>query len=275
VRSQPRYLATIHPLAAILREVIGAQGPVSEMLQPGASPHTFEPRPSDIERASAAVALFYVGPALDAWAAGLPARQKVAMLPLVPRANLLPYEADPDEPAGKEAGSHGDFDPHFWTDPRVVQGMLPGLVAALAQLDRAKSGAYRSNAASFSRRLDELDRQVAAILAPVRGQPVFLFHPSFRYLLKRYGLKYAGVVEPFPGKEPSPRHLERLIRRLQREGAKAVFSEPQLPRRPAEVLAESAGVRLRVLDDTGGVPGRMTYAELILYNAHVLREALQ
>jgi ABC-type Zn uptake system ZnuABC Zn-binding protein ZnuA len=94
-------------------------------------------------------------------------------------------------------------------------------------------------------------------------------------LLKRYGLEYAGVIEPYPGKEPMPRHIEKLVRRLQQARAKAVFSEPQLPERPAQVLAETAGVKLRVLDVTGGLPGRMTYAELILYNARVLREALQ
>jgi zinc transport system substrate-binding protein len=268
-------VATIHPLATILQEVIGSGGQVAVMLPPGASPHTFEPRPSDVERASAAVSLFYVGSALDAWAAGLPARQRVEVLSLIPRANLLPHVADPDEHAGKHQGSHEEFDPHFWTDPRTVRAMLPGLVDALCKLDSGSCGAYRSNAASFSARLEDLDRQAAEILAPVRGRPVFLFHPSFRYLLKRYGLKYAGVIEPFPGKEPSPRYLQQLVRRLHREGAGAVFSEPQLPRRPAQVLAESARVKLHVLDVIGGVDGRMTYAELILSNARVLREALQ
>jgi ABC-type Zn uptake system ZnuABC Zn-binding protein ZnuA len=274
-RSQPRYMATIHPIAAIMQEVIGARGRVSEMLPPGASPHTFEPRPSDVESASAAFGLFYVGPALDSWAAGLPAKQKVALLSLVPRADLLPYVADPDEPAGTGKGSEGDFDPHFWMDPLTVKAMLPGLVDTLCKHDSGSCSVYRSNAARLSARLQDLDRQVAEILAPVRGRPVFLFHPSLRYLLKRYGLKYAGVIEPFPGKEPSPRYLQRLVRRLHQDGAKAVFSEPQLPRRPAEVLAETAHVKLRVLDDSGGVAGRMTYAELILYTARVLREALE
>jgi zinc transport system substrate-binding protein len=274
-RSRPRFLATIHPIAAILQEVIGSRGRVSEMLPPGASPHTFEPRPSDVESASAAVVLCYVGPALDGWAAGLPAKHKVALLSLIPRADLLPYLADPDEPAGTGKDSEGDFDPHFWMDPLLVKAMLPGLVDRLCEEDRGSCPAYRSNAARLSAQLQDLDRQVAAILAPVRGKPVFLFHPSLRYLLERYGLKYAGVIEPFPGKEPSPRYLQRLVRRLHQEGAKAVFSEPQLPRRPAEVVAETARVKLRVLDVSGGVAGRMTYAELILYNARVLREALQ
>jgi zinc transport system substrate-binding protein len=274
-RSQPPYMATIHPLAVILREVIGTRGRVAEMLPPGASPHTFEPRPSDAESASAAIALFYGAPTLDGWAAGLPAKQKVELLHLIPRSDLLPYVADPDEPPSSKEGSHDDFDPHFWMDPLTVKAMLPRLVDRLCQLDRGSCGAYRSNATNFSSRLEELDRQVAETLAPVRGKPVFLFHPSLRYLLKRYGLKYAGVIEPFPGKEPSPRYLQQLVRRLHQEGANAVFSEPQLPRRPAEVVAETARVKLRVLDDTGGIPGRMTYAELIRYNAQVLREALQ
>jgi len=54
-----------------------------------------------------------------------------------------------------------------------------------------------------------------------------------------------------------------------------VLTEPQLARRPAEVVAEAAGVRCYEMDPLGGVPGRETYSELLRYNARVLVEALQ
>lgn len=51
--------------------------------------------------------------------------------------------------------------------------------------------------------------------------------------------------------------------------------EVQLSRRPAEVLAAEANVALYELDPKGGVAGRDTYEQLLLFNAAVLAEALQ
>jgi ABC-type Zn uptake system ZnuABC Zn-binding protein ZnuA len=62
---------------------------------------------------------------------------------------------------------------------------------------------------------------------------------------------------------------------IKREGIKAVFTEPQLARRPAEVVAEAGGVPVFEIDPLGGVPGKMRYEELIRSNAKVLNEALQ
>ncbi len=131
------------------------------------------------------------------------------------------------------------------------------------------------NSVKFAAKLDTLDKQVMSILADVRGKPVLLFHPSFRYLLKRYGLKYIGSVEPSPGKESSPKFLSEVVARLQAEGAKAVFYEPQLPNNPAKAVAEASGAKVYELDPNGGTEGRKTYFELILYNAYTLKKALQ
>jgi zinc transport system substrate-binding protein len=261
----PRYVATIQPLAAILREVAGGRAEVTALVPPGASPHTYEPRPSDVVHAESATALFHVSPLLDAWAARLPAPRRVEVLALVPPAHRLPL-ADPP--------SDGAIDPHFWTDPLTVKALLPGLRRTLCALDPPGCRTYSAGARRFRAALERLDAEVAALLAPVRGRAVVLFHPSFRYLLVRYGLVMAASLEPSPGKEPTPRYVVDVVRAVKRLGVRSVFTEPQLPPRPAEVVAEEAGVALHVLDPNGGVAGRETYADLIRYNARVLREAL-
>ena len=102
-----------------------------------------------------------------------------------------------------------------------------------------------------------------------------LFHPSFLYLLKRYGMKYAGSIEPIPGKEASPQYIIEVTKRIQDLKVRAVFTEPQLARRPAEIVSESAGVPLFELDPNGGTQGKMTYEELMRYNAGVFAKALK
>ncbi|MDA8163919.1 MAG: metal ABC transporter substrate-binding protein [Desulfobacteraceae bacterium] len=276
---EARYAATIQPLAAILKEVVGARGEVARVLPPGSSPHTFEPRPSDAVMLQRSLALFYAGPGLDReWTQGLPAPRKVEMLQLVPPEYRLPMVAHHDEEGkgghGHEHEGSGTIDPHFWTDPLTVRAMLPGLVRQLTEIDPEGRALYERNAAAFAADLDRLNAQVAEILRPVAGKPVFLFHPSFQYLITRYHLNLAGLLEPFPGREPSPKTLNALIEKVTRVHARALFTEPQLPSQPAKVLAEAAGLKLYELDPLGGTKGRQSYNDIILYNARTLREAL-
>jgi zinc transport system substrate-binding protein len=261
----PRLVATIHPLVTILRPVIGPGGEVARLVPPGASPHTFEPRPSDVRAVEGAAALIVVSPDLDGWAWWLPAARRLEASAWVPPAMRLPQ---------LEAGGTSAVDPHFWTDPLTVAAALSGLVAHLCEIDAGGCASYGVRAARFSGRLARLQRKLERLLAPVRGRSVLLFHPSFQYMLRRYGLLLAGVIEPFPGKEPPPRYLADIVGRLRTSDA-AIFSEPQLPSRPAEVVAEAAGRPVGVLDPNGGVAGRETYAELMVFNARALRAALR
>lgn len=270
------YVATIAPLAQIIRAVTGDRSVVRTLLQPGTSPHTYEPRPSDIRATERALAVFFVDESLDGWAARLPGATKVRALALVPESFRLSFEADDDRSEEHEHDhDHGLYDPHFWGDPLAVKAMLPELVERLSELDPEGTTVYAQNAERFAAKLEQLNRDMDAQMAPLAGVPVVQFHPSWNYFLQRYGLKPGALVEPSPGKEATAQHIAGVAETIKRDGIKAVFTEPQLARRPAEVVAEAGGVPVFELDPLGGVPGRMTYEELIRSNAAVLLEALQ
>ena len=264
-RPPARFVATIPPLGFILREIVRDTGAVAVLLPPGASPHTYEPRPSDAAAAQGSAALVFDDSLLDGWAARLAPRRRIEMFALVPAANRLRLPSMRENVAGAP-------DPHFWTDPTVVGAIIPALTDSLCAIDAPACTRYRANAAQFTDSLRALDTELAAVLGPLRGRAVVLFHPSFQYLLARYGIRVAAVVEPAPGKEPTPRDIEALAAAAARAGATTIFTEPQLPRRPAEVIAEVARLHLAELDPLGGTPGRDSYAALLRYNAAVLRE---
>ena len=271
----PTYVATAPPLGMILREVAGNRAEVHILLPPGASPHTYEPKPSEVRTLAQATAFFYGGELLDGWAADLRSADKVAMCDLVPEELRLPLPVHGHHHGHDHA--HGDEveeDPHFWTSPRTVRSMLPPLVEALAQRDPAGANEYAANAQRFDAALGELDRELAGTLADVRGEHLLLFHPSFGYLMHDYGLELAAVVEPVPGQEPTPQFFAQLAELTERENLKAVFTEPQLPSAPAQAIARETGLPLFELDPLGGGAGRSTYAGLLRYNARTLAEAL-
>lgn len=265
-----RYVATIPPVAAILREIVADRGQVNCLLQPGASPHTYDPSPSDAATAERCAALFWVDPMLDGWVTSLEAPERIALFEMVPEKIRLGLATDHH---GRQDDS-ATWDPHFWTSPMAVKAILPALAERLGSLDPVGASTYEANAGRFSEELDDLHESVLEIMEPFAGEALLVFHPSFQYFTHDYGLTTAGVIEPSPGREPSPRYLVELMRVIEEHDVKAIFTEPQLPRAPGEMLSQETGLPLYVLDPLGGSEGRDTYTELILYNAEVLRDAL-
>ena len=100
------------------------------------------------------------------------------------------------------------------------------------------------------------------------------FHGSFNYFAADYGLRVVAVIEPYPGKQPSAAYLKDVLQALDGKPVGALFTEPQLDARPAQVLAKEASLPLKELDPLGGGPGRDSYAALMRFNVEQLASVL-
>ncbi len=271
----PVFVATIKPVALILKELCGDTAEVRTLLPPAASPHTFEPSPSDLRMINGATLFISVAPNLDGWAAGLGEADAVEMITFVPRDKLL----FTDHHHHHDHGDHHDHsradpaNPHFWLDPVLVDDLLPGLKAALCEAAPEDCETFTKNAEAFSKRLRDLDEKTRLALAPVADSKVITFHPSFDYLFASYGIEVAAVLEATPGSEPSPKYLHEIVKLVESAGVRGIFSEPQLPARSAEAVAEAAGAQLYMIDPLG--MEATSYEELIDQNTARILEALR
>jgi len=290
-RHSIRFTATIPPVGMILRPVVEGRAQVDVLLGPGDSPHTYDPRPSDVQAVSGSLRLVHVHKHLDGWVTALPA-ERLTLAPMVPatwrqampsgrRGHESSRERSPrdEETQAEEADETGEatasMDPHFWSDPLAVEAMLPALVDTLCSADAEGCPTYQANADTFATNLQMLDSQLATMLHPLADTKVALSQPFFQYFLARYGLRVVDIVEPLPAKEPSPRQVSRQIETLQTDGARILFTQAQLPDRSARAVAEGASIPILALDPIGGVDGRSTYPDLLLYNARRMLAELE
>lgn len=279
--SQTKYVTTLYPFKNILESVVGSRGQVYSILPPGASPHTYLLRPSEILNVETASAFFLGGHNLDEWALKFQNPYRIELIDLIPEKYLKHFNFENHPESGREdeidnQHEHGSgVDPHFWTDPLLVKSLLPILADTLGVIDPEGYETYKNNAARFTNQLDSLYLTIAKYLTPVRGKSVILSHPFFRYFLDRFEIKLFYVIESSPGKELTPRGLRDIIKKVKNENVKAIFVHPQLPDRSARVIAESTGISIYELDPIGGVPGRRSYSELLLYNAQIILETLK
>lgn len=295
--ARPSFAATIHPLYAIVAEVAGDRADVHRIAPPGASPHTFELRPGDAQRTSDAAVLFYVHDHLDGWAAKAPSSNRVAAFDLLGEEfhrRFAPVEAGAccleharmkaaereAAASGHEGHGHevhvveaGGLDPHFWMDPLAAAAFARSAAETMAGADPDGAADYRRNAEAFSARMDDLVVEATDAAAPARDGVIVVAHPAFGYLFDRLGLETGAVVEITPGTEPGAQEIANIVELVRASDSVAVFLEPQLSNAPARVIAREVGVPVFELDPIGGVEGRQTYRDVVMYNARNLGAA--
>lgn len=263
--TQPLYVATIQPLASILKEIVGDRGDVFCLLKVGSSPHTYDVTPSDAVKVERARGLFWVHHKVDGWVTSFENPNNFMVFDFVPGDMRREFQEGQNHKR-EVGGDKHNYDPHFWTSPKVVKAIVPKLVETLSTLDPESAVVYAANGEKLANKLDSLSAEVADKLKPYEGEMLLLLHPSFLYYMDEFGLELAGVIEPFPGKEPTPKYILDLVHIIEEHNVKAIFTEPQLPAAPAETIADETGLPVIIIDPIGGYEGRETYFELIRYN---------
>jgi zinc transport system substrate-binding protein len=130
-------------------------------------------------------------------------------------------------------------DPHIWLDPELVKIQAATMCKALSDSDPAHAAVFEKNLQAFQGDLDRTDAGIAAMLAPLKGSTVYVFHPAFGYFCDSYGLTEVAVE--IEGKEPGPRQLTELIEKARADGVKVIFVQPQFAEESAEAIAREIG----------------------------------
>lgn len=266
----PSVFVTVAPQKYFVDKVSGGKAPVSIMVEPGANPHAYEPRPRQMAELARASVYFTIGDSFDQTWLGriVGASPGIAVVHTAEGIAKIPMAAhhhDDDESHGhagehhddaaqagrtavEDADGHGSLDPHIWLDPALVKIQVGHIRDGLSKADPAGAQEYAANADAFMQDLDRLDAEIRAILSvlPADRRTFLVFHPSWGYFAKAYGLKQAAIE--IEGKEPSPKDMERVIAMGRETGAKVVFVQPQFSEKSASVIAKQIGATVVRLD---------------------------
>ena len=258
-QAEVKVLTSIKPLQLIAAAVQDGVAIPEVLLPPGASPHNYALRPSDVRKVQSVDLLYWIGPDMEGF---LPRVLGGRSLPSVavqdlPGLKLRHFGADNHSHA-EEADEHdhdhrpGSLDAHLWLSPANARVIADKMAADLSAADPANAQRYQSNAKAFDARLDALDQRLKTRMANVEGKPYFVFHEAFDYFEDAYGLKHAGVFAVAAEVQPGAQHVAAMRKRLQEVGKTCVFSEPPLRPRLAETLVAGLPVKLAELDALGG-----------------------
>ena len=113
-----------------MRNVAGPRVDVHQILRPNSDPHTYEPRPSDIQGAADAKLVFANGDDLDGWIDQV-VSESGSGAKIIDLGAAVPVKL-PGESSGAEAST---YDPHWWHDPRNAEAAVTQIRKSLTSAD--------------------------------------------------------------------------------------------------------------------------------------------
>ena len=241
---------SVLPQKYFLEKIGGKHLNVLVMVPPGASPATYEPKPAQMVALSRAKAYFSIGvPFEKTWLPRIMGLFK--QLPVIETDKGIAKEplyypwvqgrlkGESTTPGDRRSG----LDPHVWTSPPLVMLQARTIMDGLFRIDPSHTSDYEANYRQFIHELVNLDLEIRKILLPrSRGKSFMVFHPSWGYFARAYGLRQIAIEKE--GKAPGPRHLQKLIGFARKNKVRAIFVQPQFSRKSAQIIARAIGARI-------------------------------
>ena len=230
-------VVSIAPEVTFVKAIGGEKVDVSLMVQVGNSPHTYEPKPSQMTAIAKADLYFAIDVEFEhVW------------LPKFHSLNEKMQSIDLNNGVTKITMAHGHHaheshdehdgkDPHIWTSPANVKIIAQNIYKSLSTIDPTNTKYYENNLNLFLDKVNNTDKQIKELLSTLKGSRKFMvFHPSWGYFAKAYNLKQIAVeVE---GKSPKPRELVHLIKEAKEEKVNAIFTQPEFSDSSAKIIAK-------------------------------------
>lgn len=239
-----RAIVSIAPLKPLVENILGDDFEISVLVPQGASPETFEPTPKQLRDVESARFVF---------GTGLLEFEQELLHRIARNKQIINLSQGIDLIAGTCSHAHHNhnttcehgcshehhhahgIDPHIWCSPKTLGKMAENTYSAIAQ-EMPDSTKYGERYTTLCIKLLELDEEVAELCRQSPRSTFFIYHPALTYLARDYGLTQVAVEHE--GKEPSAKHLSRIIEQARSEGIKHIFYQSEFPASSVEIICK-------------------------------------
>jgi len=241
--SKVNVIVSIQPQMEFVKKIGGDKIEVTLMVLPGKSPHTYEPKPQQMIEVSKADIYLSIGVEFEkVWLPKFKSQNRnLRIIDISKDINRTAMQSK--DTKNSHAHSHEALDPHIWVDPLNVKQIAKNISTALSSLDSNNSNYYKKNLNNYIKELDTLDKEIREILKETHKNTKFMvFHPSWGYFAKRYGLEQLTIeVE---GKSPKPREIVQILKEAKKEKIKVIFTQPEFSDKAAKTIANELKIKV-------------------------------
>lgn len=257
-------VTTILTTTLFTKAVAGDCAQVSSLLPAGADSHAHQARPQDVASLGKAQVLVINGLGMESFLEPvLKGAENKELITIDSSSGINPLAMQEKDDHGHghdhhdHGHAHGDgeeaVNPHVWLDPTLAAKQVETIRDGLMKADPSCADGYRNRADAYITKLQQLDSELAAELAPFQGRTVVSFHEALPYFTRRYGLSDEALVT-LPEDQPSPADVQRINQVLKANNIVGVLTEPGGGSAALQSLAKDLNLRLKVFDPLELVP---------------------
>jgi zinc transport system substrate-binding protein len=246
---------SILPQKYFVEKIGGNLVNVITLVPPGASPHSFEPKPSQMVELSQCIIYFTTGIEFEsAWHDRLSgASKRMRIIPTDSGIDKIISTHEHHEHGEKHesehvSDDHSRFDPHIWLSPELVKKQATIICDALIAADPIHKDIYQSNLLNFINEIGTLQEKIRHIREGCPQDHGFMiFHPAWAYFAREFNLtEYPVEID---GKEPSPKELVNLVKFAKEKNITTIFIQPQFSPQTALQIAKEIGASTIEVND--------------------------
>ena len=250
---------SLHAYYSWVENIVGDSAEVVTIIAEGSDPHSYQPRPEDIQKINGLDAIVINGMGHDDYikpmikAAGnknLRVIDPHKGVPLIPSHQEI-YDF---EKTGKKQKI--SYNSHTYIAINGAVQQIYNIADELAKLSPENSDRFRQNARSYTK---SLRKMLAAALQKINSTKpdnvrIATVHDGYAYLLSELGIEVRAVIQPRHGIEPSPRQLQDTIKRIQKANVNVLFGELDYRKKYVDIIFDETGCRIYQLSHVSNGP---------------------
>lgn len=229
---KPLIVASLPVWKSVAEYLGGGDFEYYSILKGGESPHTYEPKPSDVRKEKEASLVIVHGLGLDDWALKGVDKSKVLNL-----GELFSQKY----PVVKQPGYH------LWMNPVLMEDVYFEVAERLTKFYPKRETYYRKRAEDYAAMIDQMIGRIDACLKGAKSRAVVIYHPVWKPLLETFGIKVIEVART-PEEQVTPERIKEVIEEAKKENAKLVISEIFADRKVPQLVAKEIGGKVLVLN---------------------------
>ncbi len=243
---------SILPQKYFVERIGGETVDVNVMVEPGASPATYEPKPQQMQALSEAEAYVRIRvPFENAWMSRIEsANPEMKIVDLTQGIDRQPIAQHHHHGEHDHSHDHeeetANLDPHIWLSPALVKEQAETIYTALVELNPDRATQYQDNLDAFLADIDSLDQTIETSLADLEQRTFMVFHPAWGYFAEEYNLEMVPIE--VGGTEPSAAELSQFVKEAKAEEISVIFVQPQFSEQSANAIAQSVNAEVLQID---------------------------
>jgi manganese/iron transport system substrate-binding protein len=272
----PLVVATSSVVCGLTKQIAGETIDLKCLIDPGADPHVYEPKPDDRKAIESAKLLLYGGYNFE------PSLIKLIEATSNSSPKIAVDEIAVPNPQKFAEDSQTVTDPHVWHNAKNGIEIAKTISKKLTQLRPDRSETYAKNTAKIVAELEQIDAWIKSQVAtiPANSRKLVTTHDALGYYSKAYGIPIEGALGGISTEEqPTPTRLKELVKVIKDANVPTIFAEVTLNPKLINAVAKEANVKVserELYADGLGEKGSEgeTYTGMLIANTRSIVEGL-